>query len=101
MRKFREKQKLSREDICKRAGIAHRTLFRIETEESYQTSCENIISICKALEISVDKVLREAGIIESRYPPVNEVIQEDPHLDEDSKRLLIEMYKKLRIREDI
>ena len=95
IRELREKQKVSREEICNNAGIAHRTLVRIETEESYKTSCENIISICNALDVSVDKLLRKAGIIKSKYPPVKEVIKEDPNLDSESKKILLELYDKL------
>lgn len=56
---FRQKRKLTQKELAEKAGIDLFTLSKIETGATSNPSIETIIKIAKALDVSVNHLMKE------------------------------------------
>ena len=88
---------LSLRKLSEMAGISNPYLSQIE-RGLRKPSAEILQQIARALEISSETLYVRAGILEERDGEIDVVseIRRDPHLDEEQKRTLIQIYESFR-----
>jgi len=59
IKKFRQKKELSQDKLSKLADLSLNTVVKIELDESPNPTIETIQKIAKALEVSVDDLLKK------------------------------------------
>lgn len=59
IKKFRQEKELSQDKLSKLAGLSLNTVVKIELDESPNPTIETIQKIAKALEVSVDDLLKK------------------------------------------
>jgi len=58
LRKLREKKGLSQDRLAKLADVANNTIIKIEQGENKNPTLETLNKIAKALEISIDELIK-------------------------------------------
>jgi len=58
IRKYRKKLGLSQDKLSKCAEVAYNTVVKIESGENSNPTIETLTKIAKALDVSVDKLLK-------------------------------------------
>lgn len=58
IRKLRNKKSLSQDNLARKAGIPYTTLTKIESNVVKSPSVQNVAKIAKALDVSVDQLLK-------------------------------------------
>jgi len=58
LRKLREKKGLSQDRLAKLADVANNTIIKIEQGENKNPTLETLNKIAKALEISIDELVK-------------------------------------------
>jgi transcriptional regulator with XRE-family HTH domain len=88
---------LSLRKLSEMAGISNPYLSQIE-RGLRKPSAEILRQIAGALEISSETLYVRAGILDEREeaPDLPAEIRRDPHLSEDQKRTLIQVYESFR-----
>ena len=96
IRAQRERANLSLRRLAENAGISNPYLSQIE-RGIRKPSAEILKSLSRALEISSNTLYKRAGLIDDELPPVSvfEAIESDERLDNDQKRVLLDMYRAL------
>ena len=59
IKKFRQEKELSQDKLSKLADLSLNTVVKIELDESQNPTIETIQRIAKALEVSVDDLLKK------------------------------------------
>jgi transcriptional regulator with XRE-family HTH domain len=102
IRNQRESAKLSLRNLAKLAGVSNPYLSQIE-RGLRKPSAEILQAIARALSISSETLYVKAGILEERdiEPDLEEAIDRDPHLSEDQKTALVELYRMFRQQQEM
>jgi len=58
IRKFREKKGLSQEKLARLADVANNTIIKIESGENQNPTLETLQKIAKALDITIDNLVK-------------------------------------------
>lgn len=58
VRKARKKKGLSQDKLAREAGVAYNTVVKIESGENKNPTIETLLSIAKALGVSVDELIK-------------------------------------------
>lgn len=58
IRKLRQQRKMSQDRLSKKADLALNTIVKIETGENPNPTLETLQKIAKALDVSMDKLLK-------------------------------------------
>ena len=96
IRQQRRSGHLSLRKLSEKAGISNPYLSQIE-RGLRKPSAEILQQIARALEISSETLYVRAGILEEREgADLVAEIRRDPHLSEDQKRTLIQVYGSFR-----
>ncbi|MET0012436.1 MAG: helix-turn-helix transcriptional regulator [Sedimenticola sp.] len=56
-REFREKRKITLDEVAKETGISRNTLSRIANSYGYNTTTDNLARLCKYFGCSIDQLL--------------------------------------------
>ena len=59
IKKYRQKFKLSQEELARKAGITYSTLIKLESGANKNPTVKTLQQLAKALGISIDKLLEE------------------------------------------
>ncbi len=59
IKKLRQQKRISQDRLSKKADLALNTIVKIETGENPNPTLETLQKIAKALDVSVDKLLRD------------------------------------------
>lgn len=59
IKKFRNKQKLSQEQLAEKAGITYSTLIKIESGQNDNPTIKTLMKISKALRVNLDELLKD------------------------------------------
>jgi transcriptional regulator with XRE-family HTH domain len=88
---------LSLRKLSEMAGISNPYLSQIE-RGLRKPSAEILQQIARALEISSETLYVRAGILEPRETDTDLIteIRRDPHLDEEQKKTLVQIYQSFR-----
>jgi transcriptional regulator with XRE-family HTH domain len=96
IRDQRKSAQLSLRKLAQQAGVSNPYLSQIE-RGLRKPSAEILQQIAKALRISAETLYVRAGILEERSEDdLVERILIDPHITEDQKRSLVEIYRSFR-----
>lgn len=57
IKKYRKKRSLSQDQLARKAKIPYSTYIKIESGYTINPSMQTVVSIAKALDISLDKLL--------------------------------------------
>ena len=57
IKKFRKKQKISQEDLAKKAGITYSTLIKIESRANENPTIRTLKKIADALNVTIDSLI--------------------------------------------
>jgi transcriptional regulator with XRE-family HTH domain len=92
---------LSLRRLSELAGISNPYLSQIE-RGLRRPSAEILQQIARALRISAETLYVQAGILEPRHDgdDLTRQILADPHLDEDQKQALVQIYRSFRREHD-
>jgi len=93
-KKLREELNLTYRDVSKMSGASTRTLLRFENDTAYNIGFLTLLSLCSALGITLEDLLREAGMISSAIAPTDKAIEADPKLSADDKQMLLQIYRR-------
>lgn len=59
IKKYRQKLKLSQEELARKAGITYSTLIKLESGANKNPTVKTLQQLAKALGISIDQLLKE------------------------------------------
>ncbi|MHA1401826.1 MAG: helix-turn-helix domain-containing protein, partial [Candidatus Heimdallarchaeaceae archaeon] len=59
IKKYRQKLKLSQEELARKAGITYSTLIKLESGANKNPTVKTLQQLAKALGISIDQLLEE------------------------------------------
>ena len=59
IKRFRKERRLSQDKLFKRADLSLNTIVKIELDNSQNPTIETVQRIAKALEVSVDELLKK------------------------------------------
>ncbi len=101
IREQRALARLSLRRLSELAGISNPYLSQIE-RGLRKPSAEILQQIARALRISAETLYVHAGILEPRHDgeDLTRQILADPHLDEDQKQALVQIYRSFRREHD-
>jgi transcriptional regulator with XRE-family HTH domain len=101
IREQRASARLSLRRLSELAGISNPYLSQIE-RGLRKPSAEILQQIARALRISAETLYVQAGILEPRHDgdDLTRQILADPHLDEDQKQALVQIYRSFRREHD-
>lgn len=57
IKKFRNKQKISQEDLAKKAGITYSTLIKLESSANENPTIRTLKKIADALGVTIDNLI--------------------------------------------
>lgn len=97
LREQRRTAQLSLRQLSDLAGVSNPYLSQIE-RGLRKPSGEVLQQLAKALRISSEALYVRAGLLDEHGPEhgVEEAVRADPHLDEQHKRVLLDVYHALR-----
>ena len=92
----RERANLSLRRLAEKSGISNPYLSQIE-RGIRKPSAEILKNLSRALEISSNSLYKRAGLIDEELPPASvfEAIEADERLNNEQKKVLLDMYKAL------
>ena len=96
IRQQRQRANLSLRRLAEKAEISNPYLSQIE-REIRKPSAEVLKNLSRALDISANSLYSKAGLIDEEppAPTVFEAIDADDKLDNDQKKVLLDMYRAL------
>ena len=96
IRQQRERANLSLRRLAEKAEISNPYLSQIE-RGIRKPSAEILKNLSRALEISANSLYSKAGLIddENSAPTITEAIDADDKLNQDQKKVLLDMYRAL------
>jgi len=94
IREQRARAKLSLRELAERTKVSNAYLSQIE-RGLHEPSVHVISALAKALDVSAETILRQAGILEKRAAAtdVESAIKADERLTSDQQRALIAVYR--------
>ena len=93
IREQRARAKLSLRELAERTKVSNAYLSQIE-RGLHEPSVHVISALAKALDVSAETILRQAGILEKRAATdVESAIKADERLTSDQQRALIAVYR--------
>lgn len=92
----RERANLSLRRLAEKSGISNPYLSQIE-RGIRKPSAEILKNLSRALEISSNSLYKRAGLIDEEMPPASvfEAIDTDERLNNEQKKVLLDMYRAL------
>lgn len=98
--KIRNRKRLSRRELSEISGVGETTMRDFENTPGYSITLNNLLALCKGLKISLEELLREADLLDTRMPPMEESIRLDKNLSEESKLHFVWFYRLLTKQKD-
>lgn len=89
-RAVRELRQLSQTDLCQRAALGNATLSIIENQRRVP-SVQNVIKVCKALEVSADYMLGLSEDFQPNGPLTSRMIRGWSQLSTKEQEILVKM----------